>query len=261
MHPRSLSVRFETLETRQMMSSVYLSLNGQQTISPEPTINVSADNSFGQSGMVIDINPTNPQNIVGVSQHIGGQNQIDVFRSSNGGKNWGRSVIDDGPLGFNDGTGAGTRFDPAIAFDDAGNLFVAYGNDKGTSTSGVLARSSDGGATFTQFRTIAATSDLYNGTTNEIRGNAQFALATGPDGIGGQAVYLVYINSAIEPGNGLDRRITLTGSNDAGSTLFAPVVVNNASISAGDYSNYSPDVAVGASGQVFVVWHNVNIDT
>src|SRR2546425_1276458 len=79
------------------------------------------------------------------------------------------------------------------------------------------ARSTDGGATFTQFRTIATTSDIYNGTFNEIRGNAQFSLAAGPDGIGGQAVYIAYVNSAVETGNGLDQRITISGSNNAGS--------------------------------------------
>src|SRR5206468_384096 len=100
-----------------------------------------------------------------------------------------------------------------------------------------------------------------NGTVNEIRGNAQFALASGPDGLGGQALYVAYVNSAIEIGNGLDQRITINASNDAGSTFLAGTIVNNASISAADYNNYSPDVAVGSAGQLYVVWHNVNIET
>jgi hypothetical protein len=128
------SLPLESLEPRQMMN-VYLSLNGPQTISARPTLDVSADNSSGQSGMVIDINPTNPLNLAGFVQHIGAQNQIDVYHSSDGGNHWFKTVISDGSLGYNDGTGPGVRFDPAIAFDDSGNLFVAYGNDTGASTS------------------------------------------------------------------------------------------------------------------------------
>src|SRR5947208_10389040 len=71
---------YETLESRRMFS-VSLALSGPQTITPGPTINVSADNSFGQSGMELDVNPKNPLNIAGVSQHAGGMNEIDVYRS------------------------------------------------------------------------------------------------------------------------------------------------------------------------------------
>jgi len=36
------------------MMSALLTLSGSQTITPSPTINVSNDNSFGQSGMVME---------------------------------------------------------------------------------------------------------------------------------------------------------------------------------------------------------------
>ena len=170
----------ETLEIRRLMSAA-LSLNGPQSINPGQTMDVSNDNSFGQSNMVMDVNPTNPLNIVGFSQHAGGMNEIDVFRSFDGGNTWAKTAIDNGAVGTNDGTGAGTRFDPAIAFDDSGNLYIAYGNDIGASTKVVVARSTDGGATFGQFRTVATSADINNGTFSEVRGNAQFSLASGPD--------------------------------------------------------------------------------
>jgi hypothetical protein len=253
--------RLESLEQRRLMSTTTLWLQGQQTITPGLTVDASSDNSFGQSGMAIDVNPRNPLDLAGVTQHVGGMNEIDIYRSFDGGNTWAKTAIDNGTVGFNDGTGAGTRFDPTIAFDDNGNLFVAYGNDIGSSTKAVLARSTDGGATFGQFRTIATTADIYNGTAIEVRGNAQFSLATGPDGLGGQALYLAYINSAIETGLGLDQRITLIASNDAGSNFQTSQIVNNASVSGADSYNYSPDVAVGPAGQAYVVWHNANLET
>ena len=186
---RPKCVGFETLETRRMLSAS-LSLNGPQTISSGPTINVSNDNSFGQSGMVMDVNPRNPLQVAGIVQHVGGWNEIDAYRSNDGGTTWGKSAIDNGAAGINDGSGAGVRFDPAMAYDDYGHLFVAYANDTGTSTSIVVALSYDNGATFSWFRTIATTSDIYNGTSAEIHGNAQVSLATGPDGLGASAVQL-----------------------------------------------------------------------
>jgi len=62
--------------------SVSLSLNGPQIMSAGPTVNVSNDNSFGQSGMAIEINPTNPTKLAGIVQHVGGMNEIDVYRSA-----------------------------------------------------------------------------------------------------------------------------------------------------------------------------------
>src|SRR5215211_752909 len=87
---RARTVRFESLESRQL-NSVSLSMNGPQTISPEPTVDVSNDNAFGQSGMAIEIDPTRPLRLAGVSQHVGGagaMNEIDVYRSADGGKHW-----------------------------------------------------------------------------------------------------------------------------------------------------------------------------
>ena len=159
--------------------SASLSLNGPQTITPGPTINVSADNTFGQSNMVMDVSPTNPLLLAGIVQHVGGQNEIDVYRSGDGGTTWSKTAIDNGAVGIGDGTGAGARFDPAIAYDDDGHLYIAYANDTGTSTSIVVGLSYDNGATFWQFRTIATTTDIYNGTSAEIHGNAQPSLATG----------------------------------------------------------------------------------
>src|SRR5262245_56051187 len=194
---RSAHVQLESLEMRRLMSAS-LWFNGPQTITPGPTINVSADNAFGQSGMVMEVNPTNPLQIAGIVQHVGGWNEIDLYRSSDGGTTWNKTAIDNGAVGVNDGSGAGVRFDPAIAYDDNGYLYVAYANDTGTSTSIVVGLSGDNGATFFQFRTIATTTDIYNGTTAEIHGNAEVSLATGPDGSGGNALYVAYVKSVIE---------------------------------------------------------------
>src|SRR5436190_3845783 len=187
----------ESLESRRMLSG-YVSFSGAQTITPGPTINVSNDNSFGQSGMVMDVNPRNPLQVAGIVQHVGGWNEIDLYRSNDGGTTWAKTAIDNGAAGINDGSGAGVRFDPAIAYDDGGHLYVAYANDTGTSTSIVVGQSYDNGATFWQFRTIATTTDIYNGTSAEIHGNAQPSLATGPDGLGGQALYVTYVKSVIK---------------------------------------------------------------
>src|SRR4051812_11487092 len=252
---RRSTIQFDSLESRRLMSAS-LSLNGAQTIVPGATIDVSNDASFGQSGMRMAVNPANPLMLAGISQRIGGMNEIDIYWSANGGSTWAKTAIDNGTAGLNDGTGAGTRFDPTITFDEGGRLFIAYGNDVGTSTKAVIARSPDGGATFDQFRVLASNTDIYNGTAAEIHGDAKFSLASGPDGHGGQATYLAYIQSAIEGSAGLDQRVMLDATNDAGATFLPSLTVNNTSIAGADSGNYGVGVAVGPAGQAYVVWHN-----
>jgi len=242
----------EQLDRRALLS-VSLSLSGAQTLSSTAAVNVSNFAGFNQAEMQMDINPTNPLNLVGFSHRDGSFNNIDVYFSTNGGDTWARRTINDGTSGgINDGLGAGFRFDPAIAFDANGVVYVAYGNDNGPNTNVVVARSLDGGNTFGQFRTLATNADF--GT---LKGNDKWYLATGRDPVSGnQALYVAWTQNVQEPGT--DQRIVLTGSRDGGNTFFAPFIVNDKSLAGSSAGNLYACPAVGPNGEAYVSWHDIN---
>ena len=76
-----------------------------------------------QSEVIIDVNPTNSQNLVVVGHTAGGFGTMDTFFSTNGGTTWTRVALGNAQDGFT----STFRFDPAVAFDANGNVFVAYG--------------------------------------------------------------------------------------------------------------------------------------
>src|SRR4051812_2844397 len=82
---RRSTIQFDSLESRRLMSAS-LSLGGTQTIVPGATIDVSNDAWFGQSGMRMAVNPANPLMLAGISQRIGGMNEIDIYWSAHGGR-------------------------------------------------------------------------------------------------------------------------------------------------------------------------------
>ena len=106
-----------------------------------------------------------------------------------------------------------TRFDPVLGYDATGKLYVAYGVNDSTTTRLVVLVSSDDGATFTQTTTVDSIADLVGSLD-------RFNLATGPDGLGNQAVYVAYSKSTV-----VLKQIVVAGSNNGGVSFTGPVSV------------------------------------
>ena len=100
------------------------------------------------SEVSIDVNPTNPDNLVIVGHEPGGFENMNTFFTTDGGDTWTERNLGDAQ----DGLASNFRFDPAVVFDSVGNVYAAYGARVGTSTTLVVARSTDGGATYYELR-------------------------------------------------------------------------------------------------------------
>ena len=183
---RRSRLAIEPLEDRRLLTAS-LSLAGTQTLVAGTNIDASADHATQQQNMSIDINPINPLHVAGVSERNTPTTgtSLGLYRSLDGGASWTTTTIDNAVDGF--GT-ASTRFDPVLGYDATGKLYVAYGVNDSTTTRLVVLVSSDDGATFTQTTTVDSIADLV-GSLN------RFNLATGPDGLGKQAVYVAYSKS------------------------------------------------------------------
>lgn len=232
--------RFEQLESRTMLAAD-LTLSGTQTLSGGAYVNVSGDTGRLQHEMTLDVNPANPLNIAGFSHStVGAVIEADVFYTRDGGVTWDTTRIGDSV----DGRTSTERFDPSIAFDAEGNLFVAYGvrNQATFSTELIVARSQDGGETFDHFFEVDAAPGVGN--------LDKWHIATGPSGPNnaGQAVYIAY--SIFDEVGGSDvATVYVAGSNDAGASFTEPKPLSD-----GTSIEFYTDPAVGPNGELYVAW-------
>lgn len=211
------------------------------------------------SEVSIDVNPTDEDNLVIVghlSVDFANFPTMSTFYTMDGGQTW-----DYVPLGnAGDGVISTFRFDPTVAFDGNGNLYVGYGirtnPGTGNQRTVVVARSTDGGQTYTQFTQIATTADV--GT---LPGNDKWHLATGPDPTNSaqQNVYIAWTQNISESGS-TDQRIVVSASTNGGATFSAPVIINDGSISGTDGGNLFADPAVGPNGELYVAWYDISND-
>ena len=105
-----------------------------------PGDNVNVSNlARAQSETGIAKNPTNPANLVSVSNNLRDLSKLGVWFSIDGGANWTANFIDENEDGFG---AADNRFDPNVIFDSDGTVHVVYS----TTGSGnrLLLASSDG---------------------------------------------------------------------------------------------------------------------
>lgn len=255
----SRRLRFEPLEQRRLLA-VTLDLGPAIALAPRLdteglpiNVNVSNQPTAYQSEMTLDVNPTNPLNLAGFSHRLdesGFSVRMDVFWSDDGGNEWHVTNINDTTdLNISDIYGpASVRFDPSIAFDADGNLYIAYGHQflaPGTNTvTLVVAKSTDGGASFTQFTAV-------DSETSQLLPLDKWHLATGLDPLtGDQAVYIAYSAISVSPAG-----LRVAGSNDGGAT-FTVVQLTD-----GNDPRTFPDPAVGPNGQLYVSWHDLATGT
>ena len=147
------------------------------------------------SEVTIDVNPANGNNLVVVGHEPGGFENMNTYFTTDGGGTW--TAVDLGDAG--DGIASNFRFDPAVIFDANGTAYAAYGATESTgalpNTRVVVARSTDGGATYPTFRELANNPRVPN-----VPGNDRWTFATGPDGADdvGQRTYLAWTRNVDE---------------------------------------------------------------
>src|SRR2546426_412535 len=126
-------------------------------ISVGPNVNVSR--MLGnQAETTVAVNPTNPDNVVIVSNIQFGNRLFEGFTLD--GQHWTSRQIADGT----DSLGLACC-DPSAAFDEFGNLFLTYLDSKAHDVQ--LALSTDGGATFRFLKTVEQTNNQGNPEANK----------------------------------------------------------------------------------------------
>jgi hypothetical protein len=202
----------------------------QQVLGP----NVNVSNAGGaQSEIGIAVNPTNPLNLVVVSNNIPDLSRLGLWFSTDGGATFTANFLDE----TEDGFGANdSRFDPNIAFDSDGNVYVVY-STSGSGNRVLLARSADGGQNFNQVATVTTDGGASNLHTPMVATRAD---ASGPDDV------LVVWDRVQAGGESLEAALSL----DAGATF--PTINNN--INDALQRTFVPWAAADAAGDFHVVW-------
>jgi BNR/Asp-box repeat protein len=173
---------------------------------PSANIDISHTSGFDIETN-IDLNPVNPQNLVATAIHANFNGFFPPFAdgayfSRDGGRTW--SASSPLPLSFQ-GVDYPTSVDPTVAFDSRGNVYVAYdaitiGPSGPIAAALIVAKSTDGGATFTQFTspaTTAANPDIFldhpkvavdRSSASPFRDNVYMTWITGPTTVGPQTI-------------------------------------------------------------------------
>jgi len=186
-----------------------------------------------QSEVGIAVNPTNRRNLVAVANHIADLSRLGAWSSTDGGATWTANFIDEAEDAF----GAGdSRFDPNVAFDSDGNVYVVY-STTGTGNRLLLARSTDGGVTFGQVATVTTDAGANNLHTAMVTTRAD---ATGADDV------LVVWARVGAGGENIQASLSL----DAGTTF----PTTNTSINDAAQRTFVPWAAPDGAGTFHVVW-------
>jgi hypothetical protein len=201
---------FLAVGTTQVLASPII------TVGPNVNVTRAPGN---QAESTISVNPANPLQLF-ESDTVSGVGHF----STNGGVTWANSNLS--ALGSSLG-------DVQTAWDRFGNLFLTRFGNPSPSQSVIVARSTDGGATF---------------------GNVSTLIANGADqpsiAVGANSVWVSFTNPA---GQIVAAGAPVTGFNSVGafSPLQAAPGTSNAT-TPGDFG----DIAIGLSGQVAVVYQN-----
>ena len=204
---------------------------GPSAAHPPANVNVS-QRPTNESEEAVAVNPTNPNNIVIVSNLVVPAAGMFAAVSFDGGLTWATRVIGD-----NDNLGAACC-DPTLSFDAFGNLFLSYLYNVGNTVP--VALSTDGGLSFTLVADIADPA-AQTAAGGERRG--LFRFVDQPTVISGQGAVWVVFNAG---GPLVATGAAVTGLGGVGG--FAPVEV----IRGTNNCTYG-DIAIGPAGQVMQV--------
>lgn len=233
MHP--LRRRF-TAATFVAASLIVLGVGGARAATPVQTTPTNIDVSQlpgNESEEAVAVNPTNPRNIVIVTNVVFPAAGMFEGVSFDGGSTWSTSIIAN-----NDNLGAACC-DPTLSFDQYGNLFLAYLYNVGNVVP--VALSTDGGLHFNLLTNVAKPAAASTQTSKERRGLFRFVdqptITTGAN-----EVWLVF--NAGGPMVATGARVG--GLGQVGSFLPVEVIPGTNNCTYGD-------VAIGPAGQVMQV--------
>jgi hypothetical protein len=216
--------------------SVSAATSGSITVGP----NINASHLAGnQAETTVAVNPTNPNNVVIVSNFQFGNRLWEGYTLN--GTNWVSTQIADGT----DALGLACC-DPSLAFDSFGNLFLIYLDSKAHDVQ--VALSTDGGATFRFVKTVEQVNSQGNPEANKWGAPVdQPTVTTGPG-----SVWVTWkIFSSTKPIQASGAAVTGLGQVGA---FIAPEDVPGSK--AGSFG----DIVVGPHGQVMVTYQD-NIPT
>src|SRR5262249_54797571 len=137
----------EPARVAAVVLGLVLSLPGFPLLAAPPTNIDVSQLSNNESEETIAVNPTNPNNIVIVTNVVVPAAGMFAAVSFDGGFTWNTRII-----GNNDNLGAACC-DPSLSFDKFGNLFLTYLFNVGNTVP--VALSTDGGLTFNLIANIA----------------------------------------------------------------------------------------------------------
>src|SRR6184192_2278048 len=186
-----------------------------------------------ESEETIAVNPTNPNNIVIVTNVVVPAAGMFAAVSLDGGSSWATRII-----GNNDNLGAACC-DPSLSFDEFGNLFLTYLFNVGNTVP--VALSTDGGLSFNSIANIAKPAGSGTQTSSERRG--LFRFVDQPTIAAGKGEVWVVFNGG---GPIVAAGAPVTGLGEVGG-FIAPEVV------AGTNNCTYGDLAIGPNGQVMQV--------
>lgn len=216
---------------------------------------------------MIDINPTDPDNLVISGMEPGTDNMATWF-STDGGAQWTRVRLGDAgrPGVLDDGFTSSNRFDPWVVFDDSGVVYIGYlariDNADGMGRKGatlVVCRSTDGGAHYDSPCTEVDTNvDPFLPPSRA--GNDRLGMATGPDPTtpGQENVYIAWTQNYFDnttPDN-FRQDIVISRSTDGG-VIFQPTQrVSDGPPPQEAVRGINADPAVGPNGELYVAWRS-----
>ncbi len=228
---RQVTILFSLVLFLFLLNAPFAVINAQV-----PGANVNVSNLAGsQSEVGIAINPTNLQNLVAVANDIADLSKLGVWFSPDGGVTWTPNFIDETEDGFG---ATDLRFDPNVAFDSDGNVYVVY-STSGTGNRLLLARSTDGGQNFNQVTMVTTDAGTNNLHTAMVTTRSDGGAATADD------VLVVWARVQVG-GESIEAALSL----DAGATF--PTTNNN--INDALQRTFVPWAEVDGSGAFQVVW-------
>lgn len=226
------------------------------TRSTAPGVDVDAG-GFGSAlaEVLIDVDPLNEDHLVICGHHYF-LNYLATFCSFDRGQTWRSVLVGDA----NDHLGNATRFDPAVAFDAHGSIYVAYGIGYfvggSERTSLAVCKSTDGGLTYGQAVFVGAPAPRVI----NVPGHDKWVLATGRDPFIPlqENVYIAWTWNIPTPAGNVDQQIAMSRSTDSGATFSPPLIINDDSI-AGRDGGLVADPSVGPNGEVYVSWNDIQL--
>ena len=225
-----------------------------QALGSFANVNVT-NNSSRQNEPMVAINPTNYDKlVVGYNDQRSGYYHVGWSWSDNAGVSWTRG----GEIAM---SGYNSSADPVVAFDNAGTAYLSGIAYNSTTTPGYLgqdgsiflAKSNDGGHTFTVFQKIVAYGSGYTPHLDKPW------MAINP---ANNHIYLAWArrqnawNQATEA-----MTIWLTRSTDGGTTFSTPIQVSTFSPATGSNRSHGPQIYPGLGNTVYVSWHTIEAGT